>query len=414
MKARGTARTGSNRLRFPNALALLFLFLALGSGAAWAAESDSPSEIVLGMSTVLTGSASALGQDMQRGVLAGLERANRTGELKTFRMRLIALDDGYQPARAAINTRQLIEKDGVLAMIGNVGTPTAVVTVPLAREGKTLLFAPFAGGPILRNNPPDRYVINFRASYDEETQAIIDALIDVAGLKPSEIAFFTQKDNSAYSMGMTFLERHGLKDPATIIHVGYERNTLAVEGAVADLLTADSPPRAVMMYGAYAPCAKFIRLCRDANINPLFLSVSFVGSSSLIEALGDTDARVIVTQVVPCPSDDSIPIVREYRADLKAVDPSASAGFGDLEGYIAARILTLALEKIQGTPSREAIIDALEELGEFDIGLGEPLHLSRTEHQASHRVWPTLLTGGRFAPFQWSEIAALEKAGPPR
>src|ERR1700728_850395 len=117
MKARGTTRTGSNRLRLPNALALLFLFLAPGWGAVWAAEGDSPSEIVLGMSTVLTGSASALGQDMQRGVLAGLERANRTGELKTFRRRLIALDDGYQPSRAAINTRQLIEKDGVLAMI---------------------------------------------------------------------------------------------------------------------------------------------------------------------------------------------------------------------------------------------------------------------------------------------------------
>jgi ABC-type branched-subunit amino acid transport system substrate-binding protein len=376
-----------------------------------AAESDSPSEIVLGMSTVLSGNTGALGQDMQRGVLAGLERANRTGELKNLRLRLIALDDGYQPARAALNTRQLIETDGVLAMIGNVGTPTAVVTVPLAKEDKTLLFAPFAGGPILRNTPPDRYVINFRASYDEETQAIIDALIDVAGLKPEEIAFFTQKDNSAYSMGMTFLARHGLKDPATILHVGYERNTLAVEGAVADLLTADRPPRAVMLYGAYAPCAKFIRMCRGSNLDPLFLSVSFVGSISLIEALGDTDARVIVTQVVPCPWDEGIPIVREYRADLKAVDPSAIAGFGDLEGYIAARILTLALKKIPGAPTREGIIDALEGLGDFDIGLGEPLHLSRTEHQASHRVWPTLLTGGRFTPFQWADVPTLVKAG---
>jgi len=414
MKARWRSKTGSCRLRFPSAPTLLFLFLALGSSVVGAAESNSPSEIVLGMSTVLSGNSGALGQDMQRGVLAGLERANRTGELKNLRLRLIALDDGYEPTRAAINTRQLIETDGVLAMIGNVGTPTAVVTVPLAREEKTLLFAPFAGGPILRNTPPDRYVINFRASYDEETQAIIDALIDTAGLKPEEIAFFTQKDNSAFSMGMTALERHGLKDPGTIIHVGYERNTLAVEGAVADLLTAESAPRAVMMYGAYAPCAKFIRLCRDSKMNPLFLNVSFVGSSSLIEALGDTDARVIVTQVVPSPSDDGIPVVREYRTDLRALDPSASAGFGDLEGYIAARILTLALEKIQGAPTREAIIDALEGLGEFDIGLGEPLHLSRTEHQASHRVWPTLLTGGRFVPFQWAEIAALAKAGSPR
>jgi branched-chain amino acid transport system substrate-binding protein len=71
----------------------------------------------------------------------------------------------------------------------------------LPNEEKTLLFAPFAGGPILRNNPPDRYVVNFRAGYAEETNAMIDALIDIVGLRPEEIAFFTQRDNSGFAMG---------------------------------------------------------------------------------------------------------------------------------------------------------------------------------------------------------------------
>ena len=119
----------------------------------------------------------------------------------------------------------------------------------------------------------------------------------------------------------------------------------------------------------------------DIDLNQLFLNISFVGSHSLAEALGKTDARVIVTQVVPYPSDDSVPIVRDYQDDLKDIDWSASAGFGDLEGYIAARILTLALQNIEGPPTREAVVDALEGLGNFDIGLGETLYLSRTEHQ---------------------------------
>src|SRR5271157_4445698 len=397
-------------------IALTILFLCLGSREAKAAQADSPSEIVLGMSTVLTGNVGNLGKDMQRGILAGLERANRNGGVNGRKLRLITLDDGYEPTRTGPNIRQLIEKDHVLAIIGNVGTPTAIVAVPLVNEQKTLLFAPFSGGPIVRNNPPDRYVINFRASYAEETAAMLDALIGIAGLKPEEIAFFTQRDSygdAGFTLGMTALQRHGLRDPKTILHVGYERNTLAVEGAVADLILAEKPPRAVVMFGAYAPCAKFIRLCRDSDLSPLFLNVSFVGSSSLAEALGKTDAHVVVTQVVPYPSDDSIPIVREYQADLKAIDSSASAGFGDLEGYIAARILTLALEKIQGPPTREAVIDALEGLGKFDIGLGETLYLSRTEHQASHRVWPTVLTGGRFVPFQWSDVTALSKGEAP-
>jgi branched-chain amino acid transport system substrate-binding protein len=394
--------------RFTTALTILLLFIALGSRKTQAAED----EIILGMSTALTGNAANLGKDMQRGILAGLERANRNGGVNGRKLRLVSLDDGYEPARTAPNMRQLIETNKVLAIIGNAGTPTAVVAVPVANDQKTLLFGAFSGGPILRNDPPDRYVINFRAGYAEETTAMIDALIDIGGLKPQEIGFFSQRDDYddiGYVLGMTALQRHGLKDPGTILHVGYAGNTLAVEGAVADLLTADSPPRAVVMIGAYAPCAKFIRLCRASGLNPLFLNVSFVGGNSFAEALGESDAHIIVTQVVPFPSDDNIPLVREYQSDLKVMDPSASAGFGDLEGYIAIRILTLALEKIQGPPTREAVVDALEGLGQFDMGLGYQLHLSRFEHQASHQVWPTILNGVRLVPFQWSDIATLLK-----
>jgi branched-chain amino acid transport system substrate-binding protein len=394
------------------ALPILLLFLALGIREAHAADVDPEAEIVLGMSTALTGNAGNLGKDMQQGILAGLERANRNGGVDGRKLRLITLDDGYEPARTEPNMRQLIEKDKVLAVIGNVGTPTAIVAVPMANDQKTLFFAPFAGGSTLRNDPPDRYVINFRAGYAEETAAMIDALIDIGGLKPEEIAFFTQKDgydDIGFAVGVVALKRHGLRDPRKVLHIGYVGNTLAVESAVADLLLAENPPRAVVMAGAYAPCAKFIRLCRSLDLSPLFLNVSFVGGNSLAKALGKSDAHIIVTQVVPYPADDSVPIVREYQADLQAMDPSASAGFCDLEGYIDARILTLALEKIHGSPTREAVVDALEGLGKFDIGLGEPLYLSRTEHQASHRVWPTILTGDRFVPFQWSDIAALLK-----
>jgi branched-chain amino acid transport system substrate-binding protein len=91
------------------------------------------------------------------------------------------------------------------------------------------------------------------------------------------------------------LKRHGMSDPKTVLHVGYVGNTLAVESAVADLVRAEKPPRAVVMTGVYAPCAKFIRLCRASGLSPLFLNVSFVGGNSLAEALGKCDAHIIVT-----------------------------------------------------------------------------------------------------------------------
>ena len=160
---------------------------------------------------------------------------------------------------------------------------------------------------------------------------------------------------------------------------------------------------------AYAPCGKFIKLCHEGGLHALFLNVSFVGSSSLAHELGKTDAPVIVTQVVPYPLDENVSIVRDYQTDLRAVDPSALPGFGGLEGYIAARILELALDKIEERLTREAVVDALEKLGQFDIGLGEPLNLSSNEHQASHRIWPTILKDGSFVPFQWDDIGHLLK-----
>jgi ABC-type branched-subunit amino acid transport system substrate-binding protein len=322
------------------------------------------------------------------------------------------LDDGYEPSRTVPNVRQLIEKDDVLAIIGDVGTPTATVAIPIANEQKTLFFASFSGGGILRKNPPDRYVINFRASYAEETARMIDALVEGAGLKPEEIAFFTQRDsygNAGFDGGIAALKNHGLKEEKDVLNVGYERNTLAVEDAVATLLVAEHLPRAVIMVGAYAPCGKFIKLCHEGGLHALFLNVSFVGSSSLAHELGKIDASVIVTQVVPYPLDENVSLVREYQTDLRAADPSALPEFGGLEGYIAARILELALDKVEGQLTREAIVDALEKLGQFDIGLGEPLNLSPNEHQASHRIWPTILKDGGFVPFQWDDIGHLLK-----
>lgn len=367
-------------------------------------------DIVLGMSAALSGATSDLGNNMMQGVQAGLERANRTGGVHGRRLRLISLDDGYEPARTVPNMRQLIERENVLATIGNVGTPTAIAAVPISVGEKTLFFAGFTGSDVLRTNPPDRYVINYRAGYTEEVTAMIDALLDKGGLRPEDIAFFTQADgygDSGFKDVFRTMARHGLTDENAILRVKYKRNTVAVEDAVASVLLSAHTPRAVVMVGAYAPCAKFIKLCRESGINPLFLGVSFVGSSSLASALGSTNAQVIVTQVVPHPSDAALPLIADYRADLEACSPAAVPTFTSLEGYIAARILILALGRIDGPPTRENIVDALEGLGRFDLGMREPLDLEPSKHQACHRIWPTVMSGHDFVPFRWEDLDSL-------
>ena len=56
-----------------------------------------------------------------------------------------------------------------------------------------LLFGAVTGAGLLRKTPPDRYIINYRASYGEETAAMISGLLK-SGIKPTEISLFTQND----------------------------------------------------------------------------------------------------------------------------------------------------------------------------------------------------------------------------
>jgi ABC-type branched-subunit amino acid transport system substrate-binding protein len=369
-------------------------------------EGRNEGDIILGMSTALTGPAAMLGVNMQAGVLAAIEEVNRSGGIRGQKMRLISLDDGYEPSRTAPNMRQLIDKEQVLAVIGNVGTPTAVAAIPIANGSKTPFFGAFTGAGILRKIPPERYVINYRASYAEETAAMVRGLIDHGGLKPREIGFFTQRDaygDAGFVGGIAALKRHGLKDEHAVIHTRYERNTLAVENALADIILADPPLRAVIMVGAYAPCGAFIRLAKEYGLKTIFLNVSFVGAEPLAEQLGVLGDGVIVTQVVPH-FDSEVPIVGEYRKALHSWNASAKRSCASLEGYIATRIFCRALKTVDGAITKESIVTALEGVGEFDIGLGEPLRLGPDEHQACHRVWPTIMQGGKIVRFKWDEL----------
>lgn len=400
---------GNKTKGLPILIPMVMLAVAISSGTFAKEQSGGDNPIVLGMSTALTGPAAMLGVNMRAGVYAAIQQVNQSGGIQHRTLQLIALDDGYEPARTAPNMRRLIEKDHVLAVIGNVGTPTAVAAIPIANSSKTPFFGAFTGAGILRKTPPDRYVINYRASYAEETTAMVDALIDYGALKPNEIGFFTQRDaygDAGFVGGIAALRRHGLGDENAVVHARYERNTLAVENALASIVLAEPPVRAVIMVGAYAPCGKFIRLAKQSGLAAVFLNVSFVGAKLLAGQLGKLGDGVIVTQVVPH-FDSKVTIVAEYRKTLRLMASPTEPSCASLEGYIAARIFCRALASIDGTITKESIVTALEGLGRFDMGLGEPLKLSRDEHQACHRVWPTVIRKGKVVPFRWEELQKL-------
>jgi branched-chain amino acid transport system substrate-binding protein len=364
-------------------------------------------EIRFGISAPFSGPTQELGNHMRIGIEAAFRSANANGGVHGRLLRLVAADDGYEPIRTASAMKQLYETDQVFGVIGNVGTPTALVALPFALERKMLFYGAFTGADLLRRDPPDRYVFNYRASYAEETDAVVRYLVKVRQLRPEQIAVFTQQDafgDAGFAGVQKAIRSLRGGSEGTILRLNYKRNTTDVEEAVARLRQSRIPIKAVVMVATYRAAARFIARTRDTYPDVIYTNVSFVGSTALAKelmALGPRFANgVIVTQVVPAVGGYST-VTLEYKAALATHFPGEVPDYVSFEGYLSAKVLVEALKRAGPQPDTEKVVDALESLREVDIGLGALVNFSRTEHQGLHKVWGTQLdTAGQYQPIE--------------
>ena len=392
------------RSKFRLGVSLLFVWATLSSSPEGNEVENGVTEeqIIFGQSAAFSGPAAQLGTDMKRGIEAAFHEINRRGGVHGRRLELVSRDDAYEPEAAIANTLYLINEARVFALIGAVGTPTSRSATPVAAEADIPYIAPFTGAAFLRD-PNWNIVINLRASYNQETEEMVARLTGDLGIK--RIAVMYQDDSfgrAGYHGARRALERRGMEAVAVGL---YPRNTTAVKTALLDLRLAD--PEAVILVGAYEPVATFIAWARHIGMDPVFITISFVGSNALARQLGPTGVGVYVTQVVPFPTDDNLPVASSYRRALSAFDPDAVPGFVSFEGYLAGRLAIAALKRCGAEVNRASFLNSLRSTRIVDID-GFELQYGSNDNQGSDAVFLTMIgRDGRYYP-----IDTLEEAEP--
>jgi branched-chain amino acid transport system substrate-binding protein len=357
--------------------------LAQGARAADAGVSDAA--VIFGQAAPMEGPAAALGIGMRHGMDAAFAEVNRAGGVNGRMLVIVSRDDGYEPSRSVEATRALINDDKVFALLGPVGTPTSAAAQPVAQEAGVPFIGPFTGAEFLRDAAKLPNVVNLRASYFQETEAMVERLTTDLGTQKIAILY---QDDAFGLAGLAGVQRALARRSMQLAAEGtYERNTVAVRNAV--LAIQRARPDAVIMVGAYKPCAEFIRVARQVRFNATFVNISFVGSEALAAELGDKGAGVVVTQVVPFPNDTASPLIRRYHPALTAADPAAKPGFISLEGYLVGRLVIDALGKLPGTPTRAALMQTIR-AGSFDLD-GFKLSFKPGQNQGSDQVFLTVL-----------------------
>lgn len=350
--------------------------------------------IVFGLAAPFSGPSKELGRQMKVGLEAAFTQFNDAGGVQGRKLLLVPEDDGLEPSRTPAALRSLWEKRKVFALVGNVGASNAMASVPFVLERRTLLLGAFSGAQVLRRDPPDRYVFNLRASDAEEAVALVRFLLR-RGMHPEQIALFGEEGpaSEAAYQGVLKLFRREYKVP-TLLRVGYPRNTLEVEDAVQRIRLHAPPIRAVVMVASYRAAARFIARLRSLMPAMSFASVSGVGATALAEELQQlgpgVSEGVIVTQVIP-PVDSGATAVLAYKKQLERTAPDERPDAVSFEGYLVGRLVAEGLQRAGRELDVEKLVDALESIRDLDLGTGTKLSLGPSEHQASHRVWGTVL-----------------------
>ncbi len=351
--------------------------------------------ILFGQSAAFSGPAQELGRNMRLGIEAAFHEVNEHGGVHGRELLLTYLDDAYEPEAAIANTQRLIEAEGVFALIGAVGTPTSRSAAPVAAEAGVPYIAPFTGAAFLRD-PSWNNIVNLRASYNQETEEMVARLTSDLGIR--RIAIMYQDDSfgrAGYIGVRRALERRRMEP----VSIGlYPRNTRAIKTALLDLRLG--APEAVVLIGTYQPVAELVSWARHTGLDPVFVTLSFVGSNALARELGPGGAGVVVTQVVPFPGGDSFPVTRRYRQALANYAPNAEPGFVSLEGYLAGRLVVHALQLCGKDVDRECLLRVLRTAARFDID-GFPLDYGEDDNQGSDQVFLTIIgEDGGYLPLQ--------------
>ena len=387
-------------------------------------------EIVLGVSAAFSGPSRALGTELYRGSMAYFNQVNENGGVNGRKIVMKLYDDGYQPDPCVANTIQLIQDESVFLLFNYVGTPTVTRALPVLkkfRDSQVYLFFPFTGAEPQREPPYGEFAFNLRASYRQETAGLVNNFLDIGRRR---VAVFYQNDaygRSGWAGVREALAAHGETMAGEATYARGTQFEASMREAV-EILLARSPD-AVICIGAYQACAAFARDAETLGLHIPVANVSFVGSENLLSLMRenhddpDEHTRWLVnSQVVPSYADESLAAVLEYRELMERYDPpppstgqvariaegepyeTVPQSFVSLEGFVNAKLITEIIRRMGDNPARSRIEEAVFQVRNYDLGVGERVRYGPGRRQGLQRVYYTVPEGDRFVPLQnWEE-----------
>jgi branched-chain amino acid transport system substrate-binding protein len=324
---------------------------------AFAARTESgvgAAEIVLGQTAVLTGPLSTGALAGQGGVRIAFEEANAKGGVNARKLRLVSLDDGFDPARAQANFQALLQEHQVFACVQSVGAATTLAGMPLLREHNVPLIAPIAVVDSAREKT-EGIAYYTRASQQREAEALVGHF-GILGLKRVAVAYLaTPGGQEVLGQVQAAAQKHGLEMVGSVAVAPDGKNAIEAGGTLGGMNA-----QVVVMFLSGPAAAAMMKAVWDKGASPGFYGMSILAGDVTARLLGEQSRGLAVSQVTPYPWDAANVDANQYRKACEKMQ--VPIGYHSYEGYIAGRVTVEALRQAGRDLSRERVHAVLRKL----------------------------------------------------
>jgi branched-chain amino acid transport system substrate-binding protein len=370
---------------------------ALCAGAALAQQPQgvTKNEIVIGSMQDLSGPIVAFSKQLKNGMEMRVEEVNAQGGIHGRKLKLVIEDHGYDPKKAVLATQKLVQKDRIFAMVGTIGTPTALPSMPILFEKNIPHLFPLTAAREMYE-PLHRLKYSFAATYFDQMRAGVKHMVKNKGYK--KVCTLYQDDD--FGLEVMRGAEAGLKElnMALAERTTYKRGATDFSSQIARMKDAGCD---------FVVLGTIIRETLGAigTARKLGWGVEFMGSSAaytdLIHKLGGPAMNgFYATNTVNNPyMDDASRNVREWANKYKEKYKEDPAVFS-VYGYQVIDLFIQIAEKTGPKLTTDTFINTLESnfTTTRDMFGADSMSFTKTKHLGSNRSRLSQIINGKWTP----------------
>lgn len=322
---------------------------------------------------------------------AHFRHVNENGGIEGWTVNYVTQDDGYEPARSAAVTRQMVEGQGIFALAASVGTATNAAVLPYAREVGLPLIGPIGGASAFYVDPA---VFPLLPDYGWSAAMNVDYAVNDLGRK--KIALLWENDELGKSGKRGFdlyMKELGLEPvesvPFDVKTTSFAAHIRRVENAGAE---------AVVVFGSNANLAAALKAADQVGYQPDWFAPFFTADPSTYKLAGDLLNGVYFSSwLLPVTSDE--PSVAAYRDAVAKHFPDDPQGVFGLNGWSNASLFTEGFRALlkSGAPlTRENLVKAMESLEGVTAGGAKGVTFKAGDHRGTRSEGIIQAKDGQF------------------